>query len=80
MWKTVARGGNCLFGWILSFVAFEIILNNGQLQINTREGYKMHMGENGVYGGNMEIITRLISEIYKVSVSPLYPVAKLLNH
>jgi spore coat polysaccharide biosynthesis protein SpsF (cytidylyltransferase family) len=49
-------------------VAFETIQNNVQLHINTREDYKMRVGDkNGVHGGTVEIMT--VSEIYKVAVS-----------
>jgi hypothetical protein len=48
------------------FVAFDIIVNNVGLHINTGEDYRLYVGKNGVYSGNVE--TTPISEIYKMSV------------
>jgi hypothetical protein len=42
-------------------------MNNVQACISTREGYKMCMGENGLYGSNVKIVTT--NEIYKMSDS-----------
>jgi hypothetical protein len=60
--ETVAVGGNCLFLRFFTFVAFWIVQNNMQLHVKRRKGYKIYMERNGVYDGNVGIIT--VSGIY----------------
>jgi hypothetical protein len=49
------------------FVASDIIQKNMRLHINAREGYKICIERNGVYGGGVEIIA--IIAIDRVSIS-----------
>jgi hypothetical protein len=44
---------------------------------NTTEDYKLYMGKNGLYGGNLELIA--ISKKFCVSVFIFYPGATSLN-
>lgn len=56
MWKLQLEMGNCLF-LSLPIVAVEIIQNDVQMCIVTRDVYKMQVGKGGgVYVGNVEII------------------------
>jgi hypothetical protein len=59
------------------FVAFDIILNNVGLHINTSEDYKLYVRKYGVYGGNVEITA--ISEIYKMSVNIYFVYARQIT-
>jgi hypothetical protein len=46
------------------FEAFEVFQNNMGLRVNTTEGYRTYVGENGVCGGIDETIA--VREIYEM--------------
>jgi spore coat polysaccharide biosynthesis protein SpsF (cytidylyltransferase family) len=76
--ETVARDQKSLVQSFCPFVTFDLIQNNVQLHINTREDYKMYMGKTGVYDGNVNIIAT--SEIYKVLTSVYYVSEGQITH
>jgi hypothetical protein len=53
--ETVARDRKSVFQSFCPFVAFNIMQNNFQLHINTREDYNMYVGKKSRYGGNINV-------------------------
>jgi hypothetical protein len=55
--ETLTGNGNYFFRNFCPVVAFETVQKNVRLRVNKRQDCRIYMRKNGMYCGNVEIIT-----------------------